>query len=116
MNTRIKYLFEGTIGISRQVYGTKNGNARVIIDKENFTFEIVDTDNKPIVQGGKTKNYAVLLRQAKRALVALGCDFAPEDRDRDYGVIRKSRNMSFKRILSKRNFIKLTSKLKQGDK
>lgn len=90
MHTRIKYNFEGSIGISRQTYGTTSGeNVRIVVDKENFTFEIVNPDGKAIVQGGKTKNYAVLLRQAKRALVSLGYDFSLEERDRDYGIVRK---------------------------
>lgn len=90
MQMRIRYEFEGPIGISRATYGTASGeNVKVVIDKENFTFEIVNSDGKAIVSGGKTKNYIVLLRQAKRALMRLGCTFNTEDRNRDYGIIRK---------------------------
>jgi hypothetical protein len=90
MQMRIRYDFEGPIGVSRTTYGTASGeNVRVVIDKDNFKFEIVNHDGKAIVQGGKTKNYIVLLRQAKRALIALGAGFDTEDRNRDYGIIRK---------------------------
>lgn len=90
MHTRIKYNFEGPIGISRQTYGTTSGeNVRIVVDKENFTFEIVNPDGKALVQGGGVTNYGVLLRKAKKALVSLGYDFAVEDRDRNYGIVSK---------------------------
>lgn len=91
MHMRIRYDFDGHIGISRQTYGTASGeNVRVVIDRENFKFEIVNHDGKAIVSGGNTKNYIVLLRQAKKALVALGYGFSTEERDRDYGVRPKA--------------------------
>lgn len=91
MHMRIRYDFDGHIGISRQTYGTASGeNVRVVIDRENFKFEIVNHDGKAIVSGGNTKNYIVLLRQAKKALVALGYGFSVEERDRDYGVRPKA--------------------------
>lgn len=90
MYTRIKYNFEGPIGISRQTYGTTSGeNVRIVVDKENFTFEIVNPDGKAIVVGGGVSNYGVLLRKAKKALVSLGYDFAVEDRNRDFGIVKK---------------------------
>lgn len=90
MKMRIRYDFEGPIGVSRQTYGTVGGEkVRVVVDKANFKFEIVNPDGKALVQGGKTKNYIVLLRQAKRALELLGCDFATEERNRDFGIIKK---------------------------
>jgi len=90
MQIRIRYDFDGAIGVSRQTYGTTSGdNVRVVIDKQNFKFEIVNSDGKAIVSGGNTKNYIVLLRQAKRALEALGCGFQTEERDRNYGVVSK---------------------------
>lgn len=93
MHTRIKYTFEGPIGISRQTYGTTSGeNVRIVVDKQNFTFEIVNPDGKAIVSGGGVSNYAVLLRKAKKALVALGYDFSLEERDRDYGVVKAQQN------------------------
>jgi len=89
MQMRIRYDFEGPIGISRQTYGTVTGeNVRVVVDKENFKFEIVTHDGKAIVSGGNTRNYIVLLRQAKKALVHLGCSFADEERDRNYGLVK----------------------------
>lgn len=90
MNSRIRYDFDEHIGVSRMTYGTRSGdNVRVVVDTQNFKFEIVNTRNEVIVSGGNTKNYIVLLRQAKRALMALGCLFQDEERDRDYGVVRK---------------------------
>lgn len=91
MHMRIRYDFKDNIGVSRQTYGTVSGeNVRIVIDKENFKFEIVNHDGKAIVSGGNTSgNYAVLLRQAKKALMYLGYDFSKEERDRDYGVIKR---------------------------
>ena len=90
MKMRIRYDFEGPIGVSRQTYGTVSGeNVRLVVDKVNFKFEIVNPDGKAIVSGGRTKNYIVLLRQAKRALELLGCDFDTEERDRDFGIVKK---------------------------
>ena len=89
MQMRIRYDFDGPIGVSRNTYGTTNGNVRVVVDKTNFKFEIVDSDGKAVVSGGNTKNYIVLLRQAKKALIALGYGFSYEERNRDYGLIRK---------------------------
>lgn len=93
MHMRIRYDFDGAIGISRQTYGTVSGeNVRVVVDKENFKFEIVNPEGKAVVVGGNTKNYIVLLRQAKKALIHLGCSFADEERDRDYGLVKKDAN------------------------
>jgi hypothetical protein len=96
MGMRIRYNFkddtgmETNLGISRQTYTTASGEyVRVVVDKENFKFEIVNNDGKAIVSGGDTKNYIVLLRQAKRALEGLGAAFATEERNRDYGIVKK---------------------------
>jgi hypothetical protein len=90
MQMRIRYDFDGPIGISRQTYGTVSGEyVRIVIDKENFKFEIVNHDGKAIVSGGDTSNYIVLLRQAKRALMRLGCDFSNEERNRNFGLVNK---------------------------
>jgi hypothetical protein len=89
MHTRIKYEFNGPIGISRQSFKIKGKDVRIVVNKNDFYFELVDNKGDVIVKGGKTKNYAVLLRQAKRALGKLGHKFDTETRDRDYGVIRK---------------------------
>jgi len=90
MHTRIKYNFEGSIGISRQSFRVNGQDLRIVVNSQDFTFEIVDNSGSVIKTGGNTKNYNVLLRQAKRALTELGYDFAVETRDRDYGVIRKT--------------------------
>lgn len=90
MQMRIRYDFDGPIGVSRQTYGTATGeNVRVVVDKQNYKYEIVNTDGKAIVSGGNTKNYIVLLRQAKKALMSLGYTFADEERNRDYGLVSK---------------------------
>lgn len=90
MHMRIRYDFEGHIGISRQTYGTVSGeNVRIVIDRQNFKFEIINHEAKAIVAGGNTKNYIVLLRQAKKALIHLGVVFSNEERDRNYGVVKK---------------------------
>lgn len=89
MGTRIKYNFEGPIGISRQSFHVNGRDLRIVINKEDFNFEIVDNEGMAVVEGGNTKNYNVLLRQAKRALTKLGYEFNVESRNRDYGVIRK---------------------------
>lgn len=89
MSTRIKYNFEGPIGISRQSFNIDGKDVRIVINKDDFNFEIVDNEGQALVEGGNTKNYNVLLRQAKRALTKLGYDFNVETRNRNYGVIRK---------------------------
>lgn len=86
MRMRVRYDYDGNIGVSRQTYGTASGSVRIVIDKENFKFEIVDSDGKALVSGGNTQNFIVLLRQAKRALEHLGCTFDTEERDRDFGI------------------------------
>lgn len=96
MNMRIRYNFKDKtgldtpIGVSRQTYLTASGDyVRVVIDKEAFKFEIITNEGVAVVSGGNTKNYIVLLRQAKRALEQLGIQFSTEERNRDYGIVRK---------------------------
>lgn len=89
MGTRIKYNFEGPIGISRQVFRVNGKELRIVINREDFNFEIVDSEGLAVAEGGNTKNYNVLLRQAKRALEKMGYEFNVETRNRNYGVIRK---------------------------
>lgn len=89
MYTRIKYEFNGSIGISRQTFKLNGQDLRIVVDKDAFYFEIIDNVGNSLVKGGKTKNYAVLLRQAKRALNKLGYEFDVERRDRDYGIVKK---------------------------
>jgi len=89
MNKRIKYVYSGPIGISKQSFRVDGQDLRIVINKDDFYFEIIDNEGVPLIQGGNTKNYAVLLRQAKRALGKLGYEFGVEKRDRDYGVVRK---------------------------
>lgn len=89
MSTRIKYNYEGPIGISRQSFKVDGKQLRIVINKDEFKYDIVDSDGNTVDSGGDTKNYNVLLRQAKRALTKLGYDFHVETRNRDYGVVKK---------------------------
>ena len=82
MATRIKYEYDGPIGISKQVFHIKGKECRVVVHKEDFYFEIVDQDNNALIKGGNTTNWIVLLRQAKRALEKLGFEFGTEKRNR----------------------------------
>jgi len=93
VSTRIKYNYEGPVGISRQSYKVNGKDVRIVIDKEKFSFEIVDNEGAEVASGGNTKNYNVLLRQAKRALIKLGCEFGTEKRNRDYGLVKKEENI-----------------------
>lgn len=87
MKLRIRYDFDGPIGISRASYSTaNNGSVRLVIDKEKGHFEIVDHNGTAIVSKPGSKNYITLLRQTKRALERLGVQFGQEERNRDYGV------------------------------
>lgn len=89
MSTRIKYKYEGPIGISRQIFKVNGQDLRIVINKEDFNFEIVNNEGQAVVEGGNTQNYNVLLRQAKRALEKLGYRFHVEKRNRDYGLVKK---------------------------
>lgn len=89
MSFRIKYKYEGSVGISRQTFKVGGEDLRIVINKDDFKFQIVDREGLAKVEGGNTKNYNVLLRQAKRALEKLGYEFKTESRNRDYGLVRK---------------------------
>lgn len=80
MRLRIRYEYEGPIGISRQTFNVKGQDVRVVIHVEEFYFELVNSQGEALVSGGNTKNIAVLKRQAKRALKKLGYEFGDEDR------------------------------------
>lgn len=84
MHTRIKYNYEGDgLYASRQVFNVNEKDCIVMLDYNNFKFEIIDIKTKEcVVSGGKTKNKAVLKRQAKRALKKLGFEFNVETRKR----------------------------------
>lgn len=100
MHTRVKYVFEGNgpIGYSKQYFKITGGKqVQVWIDKQNFTFQVQDQDGNVLEIGGNTKNYAVLLRQAKRAVKNLGYDFGDEERNRDYGLVKKGKAKKGKR-------------------
>ena len=90
MNTRIKYEYVGPIGISRQTFNVNGREVKLVIDKDEFSFKIVDNDGYSLLEGGNTNNYNVLLRQAKRALTKMGCKFNEENRNRNYGITNPS--------------------------
>ena len=94
MSFRIKYKYEGPIGISRQSFKVNGEDLRIVINKDDFKFEIVDKEGTAKVSGGNTQNYHVLLRQAKRALAKLGFEFNTESRNRDYGLVKKDNSVS----------------------
>lgn len=82
MHTRIKYENQGDgLYSSRQLFAVNDKECIVMLDYNNFKFEIIDIKTKEcVVLGGKTKNKAVLKRQAKRALKKLGYEFNAETR------------------------------------
>lgn len=88
---RLSYNWTGHIGQSRQTFATNGGVfVKVVVDKLNGQYEIVNQRNEVIVSGGDgTKNYIVLLRKIKRALDDLGVELVKEERNRDYGLVRK---------------------------
>lgn len=89
MNTRIKFKYDtkkledATYGFSKQVFRVNGKEVRLFVHFKEFYFEVIDNDEKVIEKGGQTKNRAVLLRQAKRALVNLGVIFGDETRNRE---------------------------------
>lgn len=91
MRMRLSYNWEGHIGQSRQTFATESGIfVKVVVDKLNNEFEIVNQRNEVIVHGGGVTNYIVLLRKIKRALVDLGVKtLVKEERDRNYGIVKK---------------------------
>lgn len=88
MATRIKFVYDtnkladATYGTSRQSFTVNGKEVRLFVHFKDFYFEVVDNDGNAIAKGGNTKNRAVLLRQAKRELQKLGCDFGTETRNR----------------------------------
>lgn len=92
MNTRIKFHYDtdkmkdASYGTSRQSFLINGKEVRLFVHFKDFYFEVIDNDGNALAKGGKTKNRAVLLRQAKRALVKLGCTFSNETRDRGVNI------------------------------
>lgn len=93
MNTRIRFKYDdgskgknrnnSTIAESRQMYKLANGKEVVIfMHLKEFYFEFIDSDGVVVKKGGNATNTAVLLRQAKRELVKLGCEFGSETRSK----------------------------------
>lgn len=88
MNTRIKFKYDtkklkdATFGMSKQTFRVDGKDVRLFVHFKDLFFEIVDLDGNVIEKGGKTKNRAVLLKQAKRALTTMGCIFGDEKRNR----------------------------------
>lgn len=84
-NTRIRYINEGNLLISRRVFEINGGKSvQAVLDLENKKFKILDAVSGEVVsEGGNTKNKSVLKLQTKRALVALGAVFDEEARNRN---------------------------------
>ncbi len=84
-NTRIRYskVRPGVLQ-SRRHYTTGAGQeVSVELDLTNKKYRIIDSvSSAEVTSGGKTTNVAVLKIQSKKALMALGVDFAAETRDR----------------------------------
>ena len=89
MHTRIKYEYSGPVGISKQVFKYKGQDLRVVINVEEFYFEIVTDDGLAVIKGGNTSNVAVLKRQAKRALVRHGYEFGAETRNKEVVILNE---------------------------
>ena len=102
MNTRIRFKYDdgskgktrhnSTIAISRQSFNVKGNEVHIFMHLKDFYFEFIDKEGNALFKGGKATNTAVLLRQAKRELVKLGCEFGKEERkksniDQGFGLI-----------------------------
>ena len=82
MRLRIRYDYEGPIGISTQSFNIKGRDCRVVIHTTDFYYEVVDSAGEALAKGGGTSNLAVLKRKAKRELEKLGYEFGDESRKR----------------------------------
>lgn len=78
-----KKLADATYGTSRQSFNLNGEDVRLFVHFKDFYYEVIRNDGTAVATGGNTKNRAVLLRQAKNALVKLGCKFDEETRDRN---------------------------------
>ncbi len=87
-NTRIRYSKNGATLISRRIFATLDGKAyRIFLDTESMKYSINDVNGiAEGVDGGKTKNLAVLKIQAKEALMSLGVNFESENRNRGNNI------------------------------
>lgn len=82
MNTRIRYEKDGAFLVSTRVFVVNNVPYKVKLNVVEKTYALIDQETGAVpVQGGGTKNLTVLKRQAKRALVKLGYNFAGETRN-----------------------------------
>lgn len=93
MQTRIRFKYDdgtkgktrnnSTIAISRQSFKVGDNEVYLFMHLKEFYFELIDSEGNVLKKGGKASNTAVLLRQAKRELVKLGCEFGSETRTKD---------------------------------
>lgn len=85
-NTRIRYTkqSDGMLQSVRSIeIDQEPGRVFVKLDVDNFKFYILEPNTMSVlVEGGKTKNLAVLKRQAKRMLTQLGASFGEEKRNK----------------------------------
>ena len=88
-NTRIRYqkTAQGVLQ-SRRYFTTKAGQeVYVQLDLNGKKYRILDsTSNVAVSSGGNTRNISVLKIQSKKGLMALGVEFAPEQRERGGSV------------------------------
>lgn len=84
MNQRIRYSKVGTVLTSRRNFVTSDGKeVKVELDLTAKKYRVLDsTTGVEVATGGNTRNVSVLKIQSKRALVALGVEFADEKRSR----------------------------------
>jgi hypothetical protein len=85
MERRIRYTKTGSgLLTSLRNFTTANGaEVKVELDVNNKKFRILDAvTGSELVNGGDTRNVAVLKIQAKEALKGVGVQFAPEIRNR----------------------------------
>lgn len=83
MSTRIRYVQTEKDDIYKSMRVFTNGvkAVYVVLDKTNKRYRIIDASNNAVlVEGGQTKNFAVLKQQAKDMLEQLGIVFADENR------------------------------------
>jgi hypothetical protein len=93
MQSRIRYEYSDElpgVGVSKQRFVINGKHHLVVLNTEEMYFEIQDLEGNVIHKGGDDiTNLHVLKRHVKRALMRHGCVFKTEERNRDYGLVKK---------------------------
>lgn len=93
MQSRIRYEYSKElpgVGVSKQRFVIDSKHHIVLIHTNEMYFEVQDLEGTVVFKGGDgITNLHVLKRHVKRALMRLGCVFKTEERDRDYGLVKK---------------------------